>query len=86
MQHLQSLCKINLGQIVHKQTYTFNFAANKGQCILKLPHTRTYILQLLSTLLYSTLKGYLDSMAAWVQTHTGRDIYLEALSTILQYI
>ena len=35
---------------------------------------------------YSTLKGYMDSMATWVQTHTGCDIFFEALGTVPQYL
>lgn len=35
---------------------------------------------------YYALKGYIDSMAAWVHTHTGRDIRLETISTVLQHL
>ena len=35
---------------------------------------------------YSTLLGYMDSMAAWVQTCIGRDIHLEAANLVTQHL
>ena len=35
---------------------------------------------------YSTLLGYMDCMAAWIETHTGRDIRLEATTIVAQHL
>ena len=35
---------------------------------------------------YSTLLGYMDCMAAWIQTHRWQDIRLEAATTVAQHL